>query len=92
VPTSVDYRKFIEEGRLKEGLEMMFGCLKDYYDRLDHDEVREVLIDIAKSGKDLQQAQENYKKRTDAMIARGETPPHSLSSLPGSPMSSQGSR
>jgi hypothetical protein len=52
----VDYRKFIEEGKLKEGLELMFGCLRDYYDRLDEEEVRAVLIEIIKSGKDLRQA------------------------------------
>lgn len=45
----------------------MFGCLRDYYDRLDEEEVREVLIEIIKSGKDLKHAQDKYKKRMEAM-------------------------
>jgi len=44
------------EERLREGLELMFSCLRDYYDRLDEDEVKKVLIEIIKSGKDLKQA------------------------------------
>ena len=70
----------------------MFGCLRDYYDRLDEEEVRKVLIEIVKSGKDLKEAQDKYRQRMEAKQARGESPPHSMSSGFGSPMSSKGSR
>ena len=70
----------------------MFGCLRDYYDRLDEEEVRAVLIEIIKSGKDLRQAQDKYRRRQEAKQARGESPPHSMSSGLASPMSSKGSR
>ena len=46
--------------KMSEGIELIFDSLKDYYIRLDEDEVREVLIDVVKNGKDLQKAREKY--------------------------------
>lgn len=48
----MDYQKYIREDDLKRGLEMMFSCLRDYYERLDQNDVAKVLMEIEKSKKD----------------------------------------
>ena len=69
--------KFVEQDNLKEGLETMFDNLKDYYQRLDEEEVKKILIEVAKSGKDVKKAQEEFKR----MKQNGaESPNHSMSS------------
>lgn len=37
---------------MKRGLEMMFSCLRDYYERLDQNEVAKVLLEIERTKKD----------------------------------------
>ena len=81
---------FIEQDNLKEGLENLFSCLRDYYERLDEEEVKQVLIEVIKSGKDLRKAQEQYK---EAKKRRGmESPPGSMSSGLHSPADSSSPR
>lgn len=72
--------KYIEQDTLKDGLEMMFGCLRDYYERLDEEEVKQVLIEIVKSGKDLKKAREKYAKENSQNSSGLESPHGSLSS------------
>ena len=77
---------------MKEGLELMFSYLKDFYDRLDENEVKKVLIEITKSGKEVHAALERYQKRKEAKKALGDASPQSMSSgLNSPPMSDQGS-
>lgn len=85
VPSSVNYSKYIEQDNLKEGLEMMFGCLRDYYERLDEEEVKQVLIEIVKSGKDLKKAQEKYAQEHSQKSSNFDSPVGSLSSGLNSP-------
>ena len=48
----MDYQKYIREDDIKRGLEMMFSCLRDYYERLDEADVVKVLQEVEKNKKD----------------------------------------
>jgi len=52
IPGAVDYMRYVQEDDLKRGLEMMFSCLREYYERLDEDDVARVLIEVEKGKKD----------------------------------------
>jgi hypothetical protein len=52
IPSAIDYQKYIREDDLKRGLEMLFSCLRDYYERLDQNDVAKVLLEIEKTKKD----------------------------------------
>jgi len=62
MPSNIRFDEYLVEDpeKMKEGMEMIFSSLKDYYKKLDEDEVREVLIDVVKNGKDLKRAKEKY--------------------------------
>ena len=85
--------KYIEEDNLKDGLEVMFGYLRDYYERLDEEEVKEVLIGVVKNGKDLKKVQERLKNEKLKMSGQQDSIPGSLSSgLMSPPESRDGKR
>lgn len=75
IPSAVDYQKYIREDDLKRGLEMMFSCLRDYYERLDQNDVAKVLLEIEKTKKDNFELYNIDKKQRSGMES-----PSSLSS------------
>ena len=67
IPSAVDYQKYIREDDLKRGLEMMFSCLRDYYERLDQNDVARVLLEIEKTKKDNFELYNIDKKQRSGM-------------------------
>jgi hypothetical protein len=61
----VDYHKYIREDDVKRGLEMLFSCLRDYYDRLDEAEVSRVLKEVERQKKDTFELYARDKKDKD---------------------------
>lgn len=62
IPSAVDYQKYIREDDIKRGLEMMFSCLRDYYERLDEQDVAKVLLEVERQKKDSFEVYHNEKK------------------------------
>ena len=52
---------------MKRGLEMMFSCLRDYYERLDQNDVARVLLEIERTKKDNFELYNIEKKQRSGM-------------------------
>jgi len=63
----VDYQKYIREDDIKRGLEMMFSCLRDYYERLDENDVAKVLLEVERSKKDNFEIYNAEKKKRSGL-------------------------
>ena len=81
-PKSQELKKYLNESKPWDGMGIVFGYLKEFYQSLDEDHMEKVLFDVVQQGKDLEEAKK-FNKNLSGLFEENEKveSPKSISSL-----------